>query len=78
MCALVRFPLAGRVSSIRRIPSKSRAKASSALSTKSAAIEERIWVIYRQLSNTLIDNPLGRLYDVLLVQLEKDRVDTNT
>jgi CRP-like cAMP-binding protein len=39
---------------------------------------ERIWFIYKQLANTLIVNPLGRIYDALLIQLEKDRVDVST
>jgi CRP-like cAMP-binding protein len=39
---------------------------------------ERIWLLYRQLTNTLIDNSLGRIYDTLLIQLEKNRVDLNT
>ncbi|MDR2746171.1 MAG: Crp/Fnr family transcriptional regulator [Treponema sp.] len=37
-------------------------------------LAERIWSLYKQLANTLIANPLGRLYDALLIQLEKDRV----
>ncbi|MDR3173153.1 MAG: Crp/Fnr family transcriptional regulator [Treponema sp.] len=37
-------------------------------------LAERIWSIYKQLANTLITNPLGRLYDALLIQLEKARV----
>jgi CRP-like cAMP-binding protein len=37
-------------------------------------LAERIWSVYRQLANTLIADPLGRLYDALLIQLEKDRV----
>jgi len=36
---------------------------------------ERIWLRYRQLTNTLIENLSGRIYDALLIQLEKDRVD---
>ena len=39
---------------------------------------ERIWLLYRQLTNTLIDNSLGRLYDTLLTQLEKNRLDLNS
>ncbi len=35
---------------------------------------ERLWFIYKQLANTLIQDPLGRLYDALLLQLEKNRV----
>jgi CRP-like cAMP-binding protein len=37
-------------------------------------LAERIWFIYKQLANTLISDPLGRMYDALLIQLEKDRV----
>ena len=39
---------------------------------------ERIWLLYRQLTNTLIENPVGRVYDALLIQLEKNRVDMNS
>jgi CRP-like cAMP-binding protein len=39
---------------------------------------ERIWLMYKQIANTLIENPLGRIYDALLIQLEKDRVLLNT
>jgi CRP-like cAMP-binding protein len=37
-------------------------------------LSERIWFIYKQLANTLINDPLGRMYDALLIQLEKDRI----
>jgi CRP-like cAMP-binding protein len=37
-------------------------------------LADRIWLIYKQLANTFIANPLGRMYDALLIQLEKDRV----
>jgi len=37
-------------------------------------LAERIWFIYKQLANTLISDPLGRMYDALLLQLEKNRV----
>jgi CRP-like cAMP-binding protein len=43
-----------------------------------SAMAERIWVIYKQIATTLIENPLGRMYNALLVQLEKDRVAVNT
>jgi CRP-like cAMP-binding protein len=39
-------------------------------------LAERIWSIYKQLANTLIDNPLGRMYDTLVIQLEKSRVSS--
>ncbi|MCL2762186.1 MAG: cyclic nucleotide-binding domain-containing protein [Treponema sp.] len=37
-------------------------------------LADRIWLIYKQLQNTLINNPLGRMYDALHIQLEKNRV----
>jgi CRP-like cAMP-binding protein len=41
-------------------------------------LSERIWFIYKQLANTLITDPLGRMYDALLIQLEKKRVPQDT
>jgi CRP-like cAMP-binding protein len=43
-------------------------------------LAERIWFIYKQLANTLITDPLGRMYDVLRIQLERNRIplDSNT
>jgi CRP-like cAMP-binding protein len=38
-------------------------------------LAERIWFIYKQLAKTQVKDPLGRMYDALLIQLEKDRVD---
>jgi CRP-like cAMP-binding protein len=37
-------------------------------------LSDRIWLIYKQLANTLINDPIGRMYDALQVQLEKNRV----
>jgi CRP-like cAMP-binding protein len=37
-------------------------------------LSERIWFIYKQLANTLQSDPLGKMYDALLIQLEKARV----
>jgi len=37
-------------------------------------LADRLWLIYKQLANTLIENPMGRMYDALLIQLEKNRV----
>jgi CRP-like cAMP-binding protein len=37
-------------------------------------LAERIWFIGKQLANTLITDPLGRMYDALSMQLEKNRV----
>ncbi|MDR0314281.1 MAG: cyclic nucleotide-binding domain-containing protein [Treponema sp.] len=41
-------------------------------------LSERIWFIYKQLANTLISDPLGRMYDALLIQLEKNRIPVTT
>ncbi|MDR0557537.1 MAG: cyclic nucleotide-binding domain-containing protein [Treponema sp.] len=41
-------------------------------------LAERIWLIYKQLSNTVIKDPLGRAYDMLLMQLEKNHVNVNS
>jgi CRP-like cAMP-binding protein len=38
-------------------------------------LADRIWFIYKQLANTLLSDPLGRMYDALLIQLEKNRVN---
>jgi len=37
-------------------------------------LSERLWFIYKQLANTLISDPLGRVYDAFLMTLEKLRV----
>ena len=37
-------------------------------------LAERIWFIYKQLLNTQLTDPLGRLYDALLIQIEKNRI----
>jgi CRP-like cAMP-binding protein len=39
---------------------------------------ERIWFIYKQLANTLLSDPVGRVYDALWIQLEKARVPVNS
>jgi len=41
-------------------------------------LADRIWFIYKQLANTLIDDPVGRMYDVLRIQLEKNRIPINS
>jgi CRP-like cAMP-binding protein len=41
-------------------------------------LAERIWFIYKQLANTLLSDPLGRMYDALHIQLEKNRVDIHS
>jgi CRP-like cAMP-binding protein len=40
-------------------------------------LADRIWFIYKQLANTLITNPLGRMYDAMLIQLEKNRASVS-
>ena len=40
-------------------------------------LAERIWFIYKQLANTQINDPLGRMYDMLQIQIEKKRRDIN-
>jgi CRP-like cAMP-binding protein len=37
-------------------------------------LADRIWFIYKQLANTLLNDPLGKIYDALQIQLEKNRV----
>ena len=44
------------------------------ISRLTTLLSERIWFIYNQLANTLIQDPLGRLYDMLWILLEKNRV----
>ena len=44
------------------------------ISRLTTLLADRIWFIYKQLANTLISDPLGRMYDALLIQLEKNRI----
>ncbi len=37
-------------------------------------LSERIWLIYKQLSNILIKDPIGKIYDSLYTQLQKSRI----
>jgi len=37
-------------------------------------LAERIWFIYKQLANTLYTDPVGRMWDAMHMQLEKNRV----
>ncbi|MDR0450084.1 MAG: cyclic nucleotide-binding domain-containing protein [Treponema sp.] len=41
-------------------------------------LADRIWFIYKQLANTLLSDPVGRIYDSLQIQLERIRVPLNT
>ncbi|HOV13965.1 MAG TPA: cAMP-binding protein, partial [Spirochaetota bacterium] len=38
-------------------------------------LAERTWVVYRQLANLKITSKTGRVFDVLLIQLEKNKVN---
>ncbi|MDR2536302.1 MAG: Crp/Fnr family transcriptional regulator [Treponema sp.] len=38
------------------------------------SLADRIWFMYRQLTNTSLMDPIARMYDVLLIQLEKNRI----
>jgi CRP-like cAMP-binding protein len=37
-------------------------------------LSERIWTAYRQLENLMIRDSLGRIYDTLLIQIEKHKI----
>ncbi|MDR3012751.1 MAG: cyclic nucleotide-binding domain-containing protein [Chitinispirillales bacterium] len=41
-------------------------------------LAERIWYIYKKLSNTLIADPVGRMHDMLLINLEKKQVSLDS
>jgi CRP-like cAMP-binding protein len=38
-------------------------------------LAERIWLIYKQLANTQISDLLGRMYDMLQIQIDKKKID---
>ncbi len=44
------------------------------ISKLTTLLAERLWFIYKQLTNALIADPIGKIYDALLMQLEKNRV----
>ncbi|MDH5681314.1 MAG: cyclic nucleotide-binding domain-containing protein [Spirochaetota bacterium] len=37
-------------------------------------LSERLWTGFRQLANNLLKNPVGKLFDTLLLQVEKERI----
>ena len=45
------------------------------ISRLTVLLSERIWSLYKQLANTLLKEPVGRLYDALKIELEKERID---
>jgi cAMP-binding proteins - catabolite gene activator and regulatory subunit of cAMP-dependent protein kinases len=44
------------------------------ISRLTTTLADRIWLMYKQLANTLINDPIGKLYDMLVIQLEKIRI----
>ena len=60
---------------INKVNFESMVKAQPQLATKLITLlSDRIWMAYRQLSNLMIGDPLGRLFDTLLTLAEKNRV----
>jgi len=45
------------------------------ISRVTTLLSNRIWSTFKQLEAIHIDNPLGKIYGILLVQLEKNRID---
>lgn len=41
-------------------------------------LSDRLWFIYKQLGNTQIGDPMGRMYDRLFIELERQRIVLNT
>jgi len=41
-------------------------------------LSERIWLLYKQLANTQINDPLGRMFDLMQTHIEKKKVDLST
>jgi CRP-like cAMP-binding protein len=41
-------------------------------------LSERIWLLYKQLANTQINDPLGRMYDLMQTHIEKKKLDLST
>jgi len=48
------------------------------ISRVTTLLADRIWLMFKQVENAQIANPLGRMYDALLVQLEKSRVSLDS
>jgi CRP-like cAMP-binding protein len=38
-------------------------------------LSERVWFMYKQLANTLVQDPIARMYDMLTLQLARNRVN---
>lgn len=37
-------------------------------------LSDRIWLMYKQLANTLISDPISKMYDMLVIQIEKQKI----
>lgn len=44
------------------------------ISSLTTLLSERLWFIYKQLANSVMTDPLGRMYDALYMQLEKNKI----
>jgi len=64
-----------QVLAINKTNFESMVKAQPQLATKLIQLlSERIWTAYRQLENLMIKDSLGRIYDTLLLQIEKHKI----
>lgn len=41
-------------------------------------LSDRIWTLYRQLANAMIEDPVGRMCDALVLELEKQKINPMT
>ena len=41
-------------------------------------LANRIWLMYKQLANSIMEDPVGRLYDMLTLEIEKNRVEVDS
>jgi CRP/FNR family transcriptional regulator len=63
------------VLAINKFNFESMVQAQPQLATKLIQLlSERIWTAYRQLENLIIRDPIGRIYDTLLIQIEKQKI----
>lgn len=47
------------------------------ISRLTVTLSDRIWLMYKQLANTLISDIQGKMYDMMCLQLEKNRIPFN-
>ena len=48
------------------------------VSRLTSLLAKRLWIMNKKISNTQISDPVGRMMDMLFIQLEMKRVNTNT